>query len=167
MEVSLYTNPRIPRVRVFSPNTRVIIKTTNRVSCRVKEATISTQGKKVNFYDVLSLGSKNVGLDEIRKAYRLMALQFHPDVCPPTVKEESTRRFVELQKAYETLSDPVSREWHDYELGLIESVRFPGRGAINHRVGNRRCSREVWEDQLSQLRQRSLLRMQRKNNNKH
>lgn len=142
-------------VSLMKPRTTSLVTSAKMVSCKAKYATVSSQSGEVNFYDVLSLGSKGAGLDEIKRAYRSMALQFHPDVCPPLAKEESTRRFVELQKAYETLSNPVSREQYDYELGLCDSV------TINH-VGNRRCSKKVWEDQLSQLRQRSLLRMQKK-----
>ncbi|RWR93029.1 chaperone protein dnaJ 20, chloroplastic-like protein [Cinnamomum micranthum f. kanehirae] len=73
-------------------------------------------GDKKNLYKVLSLDSENVCVDEIKKAYRSMALQCHPDVCPPSRREESTRMFVELQRAYETLSDPVLRRRYDHEL---------------------------------------------------
>ncbi|KAK4776031.1 hypothetical protein SAY87_023992 [Trapa incisa] len=117
---------------------------------------MSTKSNRVNFYDVLSLRSKDAGPHEIKRAYRSMALQFHPDVCPPSAKEESTRLFVQLQKAYETLSDPVSRQRHDLELGLCYSV------TINHPG----WPRKVWEVQLSKLRQISLLRMQKKKKNK-
>ncbi|KAJ8765576.1 hypothetical protein K2173_014698 [Erythroxylum novogranatense] len=72
--------------------------------------------KKANLYEILSLRSKNVGFDEIKKAYRSMALLYRPDVCPPTPKDESSQRFVEVREAYETLSDPVSRRMYDYML---------------------------------------------------
>ncbi|KAH8522609.1 hypothetical protein H0E87_003306 [Populus deltoides] len=57
-----------------------------------------------------------------------MAQQYHPDVCTPSEREESTKRFVELQEAYETLSDPVSRRMHDYEMGLVNSGGFAFEG---------------------------------------
>ncbi|OMP04130.1 hypothetical protein COLO4_09917 [Corchorus olitorius] len=104
---------------------------------------------KTDFYKVLSLDySENVGLTEIKKAYRSMVLQYHPDVCPPSAKEESTKRFLELQMAYETLSDPVSRKMYDYELGFMEErkTKFP---------------KDVWEKQLHGLKKRSHVRMQR------
>lgn len=160
MEISLYTQPRVSKVLISPQKPRTFIT----VSCRATGATVSMQTDRVNFYDMLSLKSENAGLDEIKRAYRSMALQFHPDVCPPSAKEESTRRFVELRKAYETLSDPVSRERYDYELGLSGSVGVQGKGHINHVGNNRGCSRKAWEDQLSRLRQRSLLRMQRRKN---
>ncbi|KAL9393580.1 hypothetical protein Peur_012865 [Populus x canadensis] len=119
--------------------------------------------KKINFYEVLSLGSHNAGFDEIKKAYRSMALQYHPDVCTPSAREESTKRFVELQKAYETLSDPVSRRMHDYELGLVNSGGFAFEGMPLEDRKNR-FPREVWERQLHGLQQRSYARMERRNN---
>ncbi|GMI67204.1 hypothetical protein HRI_000389700 [Hibiscus trionum] len=93
------------------------------LSCRVDNSATVERGK-TNFYKVLSLDSENVALAEIKKAYRRMVLQYHPDVCPPSVKEESTQRFLELQVAYETLSDPISRQMYDYELGLINPIGF-------------------------------------------
>ncbi|KAH6760183.1 hypothetical protein C2S52_009374 [Perilla frutescens var. hirtella] len=97
---------------------------------------------QTNFYQLLSLSSQNVGFDEIKRAYKSMALQYHPDVCTaPLTKAESTQRFIELRKAYETLSDPKSRQIYDFELGLDKSreADFP---------------RKVWERQLHGLRKR-------------
>ncbi|KAG5040346.1 hypothetical protein JHK85_012822 [Glycine max] len=42
-------------------------------------------------------------MDDIKKAYRSMALQYHHDVChDPSMKEDSTRMFVQLNAAYKT-----------------------------------------------------------------
>ncbi|WOG81845.1 hypothetical protein DCAR_0100999 [Daucus carota subsp. sativus] len=70
---------------------------------------MGTKQERANFYELLSLNSKeNVGFEEIKKAYRSKALEYHPDVCSPSNREESTRNFVEIRKAYDTLSDPAS-----------------------------------------------------------
>ncbi|XP_059623066.1 chaperone protein dnaJ 20, chloroplastic-like [Cornus florida] len=123
------------------------------------------QNEKTNFYDVLSLGNPEiVGFDEIKKAYRSMALQYHPAVCPPSTKEESTTRFVELQKAYETLSDPISRQRYDYELGLAHNSLGCCVGKLCREERRESFPKEVWEKQLSGLRKRSGLRMERKKN---
>ncbi|XP_058096325.1 chaperone protein dnaJ 20, chloroplastic-like [Magnolia sinica] len=126
---------------------------TKTISC---SATISKTVSGTNFYKLLSLDSENASFDEIKKAYRNMALRCHPDVCPPSRKEEFTWMFVELRKAYETLSDPVSRRKHDYELGLCK--------AANTYMGATKSefSRATWEDQLAQLRMRSDRRMKQK-----
>ncbi|XVE83186.1 hypothetical protein DITRI_Ditri16bG0067400 [Diplodiscus trichospermus] len=131
------------------------------ISCRTDN--LLMQRGNTNFYKVLSLDSENVGLDEIKKAYRRMVLQYHPDVCPPSAKEESTKRFLELQMAYETLSDPVSRKVYDYELGLVDPI---GYGVGNCLMEERRSifPRDVGKKQDHVLKKRSYVRMQRMKN---
>lgn len=134
------------------------------ISCRAHDGlAMHKKNKASNFYELLSLGSENnnkqVGLHEIKKAYRNMALQFHPDVVPPSEKEESTRRFIELQKAYETLSDPISRQMYDYQLGLGDSSI---EGLCMDQVKRSMFRKEVWEEQLRGLHKRSQTRTGRK-----
>ncbi|KAF8411505.1 hypothetical protein HHK36_004057 [Tetracentron sinense] len=164
MEISLYLNPKIEirmvpdlyRTRSLQKHCRL-----NTISCRASN--VSMKKGRNTFYEVLSLDSEYVGFDEIKKAYRRMALQYHPDVCPPSTKEESTRRFVELQKAYETLSDPISREKYDYELGLVDFIEF-GIGGLQREESRSRFPKEVWENQLRGLQRRCRDRMERKKN---
>lgn len=119
---------------------------------------------KDNFYEVLSLRSENAGVDEIKRAYRCMALQWHPDVCHHSDKEESTRRFIQLREAYETLSDPVSREIYDHELGLISSFAVRRSPPCMEKKNRRSVfAREVWERQLNGLKTRSRRRTENRN----
>ncbi|KAL5556381.1 hypothetical protein UlMin_038617 [Ulmus minor] len=144
MEISLQLNPKI--AKTVPTLARGMNHKPSSISCKL--AVTKNKKAKPNFYEVLSLGSKNVGLDEIKKAYRRLALLYHPDVCvDPSAKEESTRQFIELQKAYETLSDPISRQMYDLELGLIDT---------NFGFG------QVWENQLRGLNTRSQVRMEKK-----
>ncbi|KAK9990194.1 hypothetical protein SO802_025179 [Lithocarpus litseifolius] len=159
MEISLRMNLKIaamvPKLHKTSSTRKGYeLKT---VLCRANELTM--QKKNTNFYQVLSLGSEDVGFDEIKKAYRSMALHYHPDVCPPSAKEESTRRFVEIQKAYETLSDPISREIYDYQLRLVKSM---GSGGVCMEDRKSKFPKEVWESQLYGLKKRSQVRMEKK-----
>ncbi|RWR93026.1 chaperone protein dnaJ 20, chloroplastic-like protein [Cinnamomum micranthum f. kanehirae] len=108
--------------------------------------TNSDMGKQTNFYQVLSLRSEYASIEEIKKAYRSMALVYHPDVCPPSRKEEFAQIFIQVQKAYQTLSDPILRKKHDRELGLEQ-------------VEN---GRKIWEEQLLGLKIRSDCRLRRK-----
>ncbi|KAI3970203.1 hypothetical protein MKW92_052690 [Papaver armeniacum] len=157
MEISLALNPIMGK-------SYFLCKKMNTISCRVKKKnhckSLSIQ-RETNLYEVLSLdASKNVCNEDIKKAYRRMALQYHPDICPdPSTKQESTQRFVELHKAYQTLSDPVLRYNYDYELGLL--VGTCRDSAVMHAS---KFPKEVWENQLSGLQRRSRIRMQRKQN---
>ncbi|XVE86739.1 hypothetical protein DITRI_Ditri18aG0057900 [Diplodiscus trichospermus] len=161
-------------MQIMNLNTNKMVSTTSKfgfrqkpynkvqaISCRVDN--LAMQRGNTNFYKVLSLDSENVGLDEIKKAYRRMVLQFHPDVCPPSSKEESTKRFLELQMAYETLSDPVSRKMYDYQLGLVNPIGY-GVGDCLMEERRSKFSRDVWEKQLEGLKKRSHVRMQRMKN---
>ncbi|XP_068641188.1 chaperone protein dnaJ 20, chloroplastic-like [Aristolochia californica] len=121
------------------------------VSCKASKMAMG--GGDRNLYKVLSLESENASFDEIKKAYRRMALQYHPDVCPPTRKEEFTRMFVEVNMAYQTLSDPTLRQNHDDQLGLTEAGR-----RING-VERWDLVREAWKAQLSELKRQSDYRM--------
>ncbi|CAL5434394.1 unnamed protein product [Camellia sinensis] len=114
------------------------------ISCKASE------NETTNFYKVLSLSSNNAGIDEIKRAYRTMALKYHPDVCHPSEKEESARIFVELHEAYKTLLDAVSREEHDHELSMGD---FAGTYKID--VGGDQLERKRWKGQIVELRRRS------------
>ncbi|KDN53410.1 ChaC-domain-containing protein [Tilletiaria anomala UBC 951] len=64
-----------------------------------------------DYYALLSI-DQDADEATIRKAYRKLALQHHPDKNPGQ-EEESNRRFHLIQAAYEVLSDPQERAWYD------------------------------------------------------
>jgi molecular chaperone DnaJ len=63
-----------------------------------------------DYYELLGI-SRSASADEIKKAYRQMALKFHPDKNPNN--KEAEDRFKEAAEAYEVLSDPAKRKQYD------------------------------------------------------
>ncbi|KAJ4798294.1 Chaperone protein DnaJ [Rhynchospora pubera] len=108
-----------------------------------------------SFYDLLEV-SREVSFEEVKRAYRRLALRYHPDVSPPELVEENARRFIEVQEAYHTLSDPRSREVYDsgLRLGAVTAANS-GRWRFNEEFNDRSGWKRQWQDQLEKLQRRS------------
>jgi curved DNA-binding protein CbpA len=68
--------------------------------------------KLKDYYKVLNLSS-TASSEEIKKSYRKLALQFHPDRNP---SPQAKAIFQEINEAYNVLSDPVKRNYYDIRL---------------------------------------------------
>ena len=68
-------------------------------------------------------------IDEIRRAYRRLARELHPDV---NASPDATARFAEIQHAYETLSDPHRRHAHDHPPSARSAQPAPPHHAAPH-----------------------------------
>jgi molecular chaperone DnaJ len=66
--------------------------------------------EKRDYYEVLGI-DKNASEDEIKKAYRKMAIKYHPDRNPNN--KEAEEKFKEAAEAYEVLHDPQKRQQYD------------------------------------------------------
>ncbi|KAI5857277.1 DnaJ-domain-containing protein [Durotheca rogersii] len=73
--------------------------------------------KRTDYYQLLGV-DQQVADDEIKKAYKRKALELHPDRNFGDA-ENATRRFAEVQVAYEVLSDPQERAWYDSHRDAI------------------------------------------------
>jgi curved DNA-binding protein len=68
-----------------------------------------------DYYATLGV-AKSVSADELKKAYRRLAREHHPDLHPEKNKARASEKFKELNEAYEVLSDPAKRAKYD-QLG--------------------------------------------------
>jgi molecular chaperone DnaJ len=79
---------------------------------------------KDDYYVVLDV-SRNASADEIKKAYRQMALQYHPDRNPGD--KEAEEKFKEAAEAYSVLGDPEKRSVYDqFGHDGLRGEAFPG-----------------------------------------
>jgi len=80
-----------------------------------------------DFYAVLGV-SKNVSEAELKKTYRKLARQYHPDSNPGDAKAEA--KFKEISEAHSVLADPETRKEYDQVRAMGSGARFaaPGGG---------------------------------------
>lgn len=90
----------------------------------------------VDYYKVLQV-DKNAKDEDLKKAYRKLAMKWHPDKNPNN-KKEAEARFKQISEAYEVLSDPQKRAIYDQygEEGLKGQVPPDAGGSTFFQTGD-------------------------------
>ncbi|CAJ1939096.1 unnamed protein product [Sphenostylis stenocarpa] len=123
------------------------------------KATLKNDGlvMELSFYELLGIPESG-SLMEIKNAYKQLARKYHPDVSPPGRVEEYTKRFIQVQEAYETLSDPSRRAMYDHDMAKGINFAFNARRRHNYHdqvVEQKSEWKSRWQSQLSELKRRS------------
>ena len=90
---------------------------------------------KRDFYEVLGV-PKNASEDEIKKAYRKLAMKYHPDRNQGDAAKEAEVKFKEVKEAYEMLSDGQKRAAYDQYGHAGVDPNMAGAGAGGFGGGN-------------------------------
>ncbi|CAL1406355.1 unnamed protein product [Linum trigynum] len=79
----------------------------------------------VDYYNILKV-NRNASDDDLKKAYKRLAMIWHPDKNPTTKRAEAEAKFKQISEAYDVLSDPQKRQIYDlYGEEALKSGLFP------------------------------------------
>ncbi|KAI0675509.1 DnaJ-domain-containing protein [Trametes maxima] len=110
-------------------------------------------------YDILGI-PQTATADEVRKAYKIRALETHPDKLPPGAEEADVEaaeaEFRDVRTAFEVLSDPAKRKAYDNGLNYTRRRRF-NADEVQARLARERAE---WQRQ-AELRHQERMRVLR------
>ncbi|KAI1037328.1 hypothetical protein LB503_008980 [Fusarium chuoi] len=110
----------------LDPEDRTIMREIRKAELELKKA------QRKDYYKIVGVEKTATG-DEIKKAYRKMAVKLHPDKNPGDPHAEE--KFKDLQEAYECLSDPQKRAAYDNGDDLMDPNDMFGGGGMGGGMG--------------------------------
>ncbi|PNY20896.1 DnaJ subfamily C member 7 [Tolypocladium capitatum] len=113
-------------IQELDPEDRTIPKEVRRAELELKKSL------RKDYYRIMGL-EKDAGPDDIKKAYRKMAVKLHPDKNPGDPDAEA--KFKDMQEAYETLSDPQKKAAYDNGDDLLDPSDMFGGGGMGGGMG--------------------------------
>ncbi|KAA8527906.1 hypothetical protein F0562_035225 [Nyssa sinensis] len=153
LRLSLTTHFPKPR---FSVQSRV---GSLRTKATINDGFVTAQPpvEMMSFYELLGIPETGT-LVEIKQAYKQLARKYHPDVSPPDRVDEYTQRFIRVQEAYETLSDPRQRALYDRDMARGLHLAFSARKLYqsDEQMEERSEWKSRWQAQVSELKRRSM-----------
>ena len=88
-----------------------------------------------DYYNILGV-NENASPEEVKTAYRKLAVEYHPDRCPEEKKKECEEKFKEVAAAYYALGDAKRRkEYDDYKKGDYVFRSGQGSGDFASQTG--------------------------------
>ncbi|KAI0793933.1 DnaJ-domain-containing protein [Fomes fomentarius] len=113
-----------------------------------------------NLYDILGV-PQNATPEAVRKAYKLKALETHPDKLPPGADEQEVEaaetKFRDVRTAFDVLSDPAKRKAYDNGLNFIRRRVNVNAEDVQARLARERAE---WQRQ-AELRHQERMRILR------
>ncbi|KAJ7559125.1 hypothetical protein O6H91_04G071100 [Diphasiastrum complanatum] len=152
------TNP----TKGFFAKKRISVSKCRRLSFNIyasaSESEVSHIEAVPTLYDILGI-NQDVGVLEIKSAFRQLALQHHPDLCTAADAAEATTRFIKVKEAYQTLSDAQLKSEYDEQLRNPQWANFAFAKAkkgtpTRWQTASSHVYRAQWRDQLSGLTQK-------------
>ena len=99
-----------------------------------------------DYYQILNV-SRDSSAEDIKKAFRRLALQYHPDRNPENV-QESGEKFKEINEAYEVLGDEHKRQKYD---SLVSFSSYPRRTIIVEEFYTDSMASDLMREMLQRL----------------
>lgn len=101
----------------------------------------------MDYYDILGI-KKNASADDVKNAYRKLALKYHPDKATPENKMNHEEQFKKISDAYSVLSDPEKRKKYDM-FGKDGVDGSAGNGGFNFTSGRGFNADELFRQMFS------------------